>query len=808
MRLLHTSTLKLHEFVKNIPQYAILSHTWEEDEVVFQDLQTLSSIPYPFHLIFAMRKKGFQKIKNACKHALKYGFTWIWIDSCCINKESSSELSEAINSMYTYYQGAQVCYAYLGDVCSLSGSGNEIESPWSVPSGFKECKWFTRGWTLQELLAPSNVIFFDKSWTQIGTKWDLHNVITAITGIPTRVLLDGDIRNISIAKRMSWAAHRQTTREEDRAYSLMGIFGVNMPPIYGEGGERAFLRLQHEIIKQSNDRSIFAWIASPLDSPERSSNRGLFARSPYEFRASSEVTVSDSDVVIGRLSSYALTNDGLRIHLPLTHDYDAEQYPSGDSKVADSHLFLAFLNCKSEKTGEHLAVHLHMQPGSEHQFVRCQADRLALTASYSGDLQDIFVKQTDSSASGSSLKMNDSGIWKKPPSVTFKIRQLHADSASSYKLKLTKCLGIPVKQRKRKNELVARCAGWGKGSDKVVALKYSVTSTGKTLSGSRDQPQEEAFVLLVGMNDGMVFCDILTGSCCDESFHEKLHHPEFQRSNRIFRPLERGGGVVSAVIQPGADTAWQSGKGKLAYSNSFREDVVVLELRIIPSEIFFQQQSGLGNLIHSKPKELLRQPDCGFMFEHPPSVVCLEEVYPEDFHFRYHVQGSFFLSSHTPAFVPGSFFLSIDSSTKSDIGAHARHDFRVLQCRLFPPHGPGFYVVLGIDDKGAWTDILGMEELAAVAKQEQTSESVWRSYLSTDSPGDVSEPLSSCGGHEKSGMMFRDSAEVVVGSSRWNYGTISRRWIVRVRIGKRTGLQLGSHWARIELEPAGREDDG
>ncbi|THU95449.1 HET-domain-containing protein, partial [Dendrothele bispora CBS 962.96] len=296
MRLLNTRTYRLESFYTDIPKYAILSHTWDKEEVTFQDIQ---------NLWVAKRKGGWRKVRKACAHALKYDFEWIWIDSCCINKESSAELSEALNSMYQYYEDSEVCYAYLSDASSE-------EDPRGTEAAFKRCRWFKRGWTLQELLAPAYVVFFDRDWVEIGTRWSLRDVISAITSIPTRVFEDGDLERFSIAQRMSWAALRRTTRPEDRAYSLMGIFGVSMPPIYGEGGAKAFMRLQQEIIKISDDRSIFAWI-SPKDEQE---SRGLLARSPYEFRASGEVGISASNV-IGSKSSYSFGNNGLRIHLPL-----------------------------------------------------------------------------------------------------------------------------------------------------------------------------------------------------------------------------------------------------------------------------------------------------------------------------------------------------------------------------------------------------------------------------------------------------------------------------------------------------------
>ncbi|KAF5344876.1 hypothetical protein D9758_011543 [Tetrapyrgos nigripes] len=264
MRLLHTRTLQFREFQTDTPPYAILSHTWEDEEVTYHDI---------LHLSIAKRKSGFRKVIKACLHARKYKFDWIWIDSCCINKESSAELSEAINSMYQYYADAQVCYAYLCDV-----SSTEDPDPRDTGSSFKRCRWFRRGWTLQELLAPSYVVFLDRDWMEVGTKWSLRDAISAITSIPSGVLENGDIEKYSIAQRMSWAALRETTRPEDQAYCLMGIFGVSMPPIYGEGGPKAFMRLQQEIIKEFDDRSIFAWVAPPGETEPR----GLLAR--FAFR--------------------------------------------------------------------------------------------------------------------------------------------------------------------------------------------------------------------------------------------------------------------------------------------------------------------------------------------------------------------------------------------------------------------------------------------------------------------------------------------------------------------------------------------
>jgi hypothetical protein len=239
MRLIHTHTIKLHEFHGDkIPQYAILSHRWDEAEVTFQDLRDGK----------AVKMTGYSKIKRCCAQAALDGWKYAWIDSCCIDKTSSAELSEAINSMIQWYKDARVCYALLADVPS-GGDSHGLEN-----SAFRRSKWFTRGWTLQELLAPATVIFFNQDWVALGTKSTLSKAISSITGIK-------DLTNFEaacVAQKTSWAAERETTRVEDIAYCLMGLFGVNMPPLYGEG-QKAFMRLQLEILRMTDDESIFAW---------------------------------------------------------------------------------------------------------------------------------------------------------------------------------------------------------------------------------------------------------------------------------------------------------------------------------------------------------------------------------------------------------------------------------------------------------------------------------------------------------------------------------------------------------------------
>ena len=239
MRLLNTSTLKLVEFYGEIPPFAILSHTWEKEEVTFDDLPQEH----------AKNMRGYDKISNCCSLACSDGYEYVWIDTCCIDKRSSAELSEAVNSMYAWYQKSQKCYAFLADVPT-------DEDYYGERSAFRNSRWFTRGWTLQELLAPSTVEFYGQDWHEIGTKSSLRGVLSETTGIDEEILLNGNFEDASVAKKMSWASKRRTTRVEDIAYSLLGIFGVNMPTLYGEG-RHAFTRLQHMIMQSSNDHTIF-----------------------------------------------------------------------------------------------------------------------------------------------------------------------------------------------------------------------------------------------------------------------------------------------------------------------------------------------------------------------------------------------------------------------------------------------------------------------------------------------------------------------------------------------------------------------
>lgn len=218
MRLLHSRHLTFHSFVdyESVPKYAILSHLWEEDEVTYKEMRKR---PHEVAV-----KKGYQKINSCAQQALEAGLDYFWIDTCCIDKSSSSELSEAINSMFRWYRNAHICYAYLYDIATPLTNTNHRS--WTAK--FQASRWFARGWTLQELIAPKSLVFYSSDWSPVGTKVDLALAIMERTAIPYEVIISGDFSKASLAQRMSWAAGRLTSRREDAAYCLMGIFDVNM----------------------------------------------------------------------------------------------------------------------------------------------------------------------------------------------------------------------------------------------------------------------------------------------------------------------------------------------------------------------------------------------------------------------------------------------------------------------------------------------------------------------------------------------------------------------------------------------------
>jgi hypothetical protein len=223
-----------------IPPYAILSHTWGEEveEVTFEDLAK----------DVGKDKPGYKKIELCGEQAKRDGLHHFWIDTCCINKENKAEHSLAIQSMFRWYHNAARCYVYLSDVSAspCHGVDNEVE-PWQWDSEFRQSKWFTRSRTLQELLAPGSVEFFSQEWTKLGDKTSLARKVHEITGIQTLALEGTPLSQFPVNDQLRWKKARETKREEDGAYSLLGIFDVELAPLYGEGVASAFKRLMDEI---------------------------------------------------------------------------------------------------------------------------------------------------------------------------------------------------------------------------------------------------------------------------------------------------------------------------------------------------------------------------------------------------------------------------------------------------------------------------------------------------------------------------------------------------------------------------------
>jgi hypothetical protein len=246
LKLNHDGHFSLVRFPKDkIPPYAILSHTWgrgEDDEVTFKDLISGTGD----------NKRGFQKLRFCGNQAKADNLHYFWVDTCCIDKSNSTELQTAINSMFRWYQNAARCYVYQSDV-SVHTQDGQPHMGWE--SAFRNSRWFTRGWTLQELLAPKIVEFYSRDLIRLGDKRSLEQQIHAITGIAVEALQGRHLDNFSVDERLQWREMRQTTEEEDKAYCLLGIFNVTMPLVYGEGHIKAMKRLLREIEESSQTRS-------------------------------------------------------------------------------------------------------------------------------------------------------------------------------------------------------------------------------------------------------------------------------------------------------------------------------------------------------------------------------------------------------------------------------------------------------------------------------------------------------------------------------------------------------------------------
>lgn len=336
MRFLNTSTLLIDEVADSeldasAIKYAVLSHRWgaADDEVSFADMNSKDF----------SQKKGFAKLEGFCKKALELGYSYGWDDTCCIKKDGPNEVTESINRMYRWYQGSGICIVYLEDV---------------LGKRMMESEWFGRGWTLQELIGPKAVFFYNREWNLIGKKSELLAELSNKTKIPEDILGHATSPSTcSVAQRMSWAAEKRTTKQEDRAYSLLGIFNVSMPLLYGER-EQAFRRLQRAIIQQSKDQSIFAW-AMGIEVDQRTAT-GLLAPSPSSF-------VKCSDVIITQgFKGFSVMNGEISIHLR-TFPHSMETY-------------FAVLNCNARAFPEDRIAILVTRLSSENDFVRVKKETL------------------------------------------------------------------------------------------------------------------------------------------------------------------------------------------------------------------------------------------------------------------------------------------------------------------------------------------------------------------------------------------------------------------------------------------------
>lgn len=305
MRLLDTTTFELSSNSLSVFKqegYAIFSHRWSVSEITFKELgghiDTLRAAGTT-----PLKSPQQEKIRGACQIARAKGIRWMWIDTCCLDKSSTAEISEFLNSMFQWYRDAKLCITYLSDVVR-KGDGREDFSD----EGGRPSVWFSRGWALQELLAPRHLEFFDKNWDPIGDRAELAEQIEKTTNIQSKYLkgeTEGeDPRAACIAMKFSWIANRQTERDEDMAYSILGLCGVTMGPQYGEGWG-AFMRLQKELLSISGDESLFAWKMAEADAGLKLLSRvysqqqedwrenewGLLAPRPEFFKECGQMTV-------------------------------------------------------------------------------------------------------------------------------------------------------------------------------------------------------------------------------------------------------------------------------------------------------------------------------------------------------------------------------------------------------------------------------------------------------------------------------------------------------------------------------------
>jgi hypothetical protein len=447
MRLLDTTTFELHsreqEYFKS-QGYSILSHRWVGEEITFDQISGCSA-ELRSAGDWQMSTPQLDKIRGACLTARRLGFRWMWIDNCCINKSSTTEESESINSMFKWYRDAKVCITYLSDV--------EMKNPPIPPNqgvvstgyieqanhaifnrrdGRTPSEWFSRGWTLQELLAPHDLRFYDMNWNYMGTKTSLAREIQAITRIDAEYLTGArNFRQACIAVKMSWVCGRTTTREEDIAYGMLGLFNVMMSPQYGEG-QRAFMRLQHQLLSTTTDESLFAWrMPEPKAGQKLGILRGdgtvwdddewgMLAPCPDWFRECGNVTIEGGPKIERTSQMFQPSRQGVQIpimpvpgnagyqaiwvgaQLTLVGALPAYFLLKYHSKKRIMKGILRALNCwVTDESGKMAAISVCLQPTDKHHLERktvnlqrCKRIRASETClSYKYPRKDVVVGQ-------------------------------------------------------------------------------------------------------------------------------------------------------------------------------------------------------------------------------------------------------------------------------------------------------------------------------------------------------------------------------------------------------------------------------
>jgi hypothetical protein len=447
MRLLNTTTFKVEEFTgSDIPKYAILSHRWGSEEITFQDIQNSKNFRNYIQTQPRVQSEGWFKIKGCSQQAVTDGYQYIWVDSCCIDKTSSAELSEAINSMFNWYRDSGVCYAYLSDLRSLRYDGN---------TQFENSKWFSRGWTLQELLAPKKLVFFTQDWKRLGTRDNMWHMVSKVTGIKNETGWE----MASVAQKFSWASKRETMRIEDRAYSLMGLFGVNMPPLYGEG-EKAFIRLQLEILRTSDDESIFSW------KDENNISGGLLARSPTAFQSSGDIVRVEN--LPYEKPPYSMTNKGLRMEVPLLPAWHQQLSPLDADDT-----YLAPIQCRFNNNTSMIAILLRCIKGS--QFRRIASGELVPTAGL--DLftlarveQDPNIRKTIQVKQEDDFELSFRGFYQYKFSLASNVLELRGFDVTDRYISRSNMEGIAWTTKPEEMLLIDRVLG---GDSITVALEFT-----------------------------------------------------------------------------------------------------------------------------------------------------------------------------------------------------------------------------------------------------------------------------------------------------------------------------------------------